>query len=434
MSSAWAKNLSRGEQVAQAVLRNPAREPWSATVDRYVRQGLTVSGGSAAPSNLSPMQLNGMQRAAVLASAVEMTNQVFSQTVAAPTAGNNIINIPVRPVGLVKHFILEVSGTYTSGAAAAATILGLANLVSNIQVTDLQNNIRINTTGFHLAVLEQVKTRSKEPASRPVTTALSDSLIAGEYVAAGSAPNFPVILYPVPNTTTGTFRLFLKIPLAYSDNDLRGAIYANIINAQMNIQVTLNPNPAGTASDLTNYVWGNDTGAITNVNLTCYQVYLDQLPVGNNGVVLPVLDLSTVYELKYTNFTGMTAGQEFSIPFANFRDFLSTLVVFNSTGATAGLKNGSDVSYWSLQSANFTNIWKIDPLFAALKTRQIIGSDLPVGCYYFSYRRKPWSTTQYGNLQLILNPASVSGVPYAVVYWEDFAQQNTLTQAGSLAS
>lgn len=390
-----------------------------------------MSAGNGAPS---PAQINAQQRALVLASAVEMTQQVASSTIATVAAGNNQFTIQLRPVGLVKYLILEISGTYTSGAAAASTVMGLCRILQNVTLTDLNNNQRVNTDGLHLALLEQVKSRETDPSARPLSTSLSDALVAGEYVAAGTAPNFPVNLYPVPSTAAGTFRAFFKVPLAYSDNDLRGAIYANVINATMQLQVTINPTPAGTVSDLTGYAWGNDTGGLTNVNLIVYQCYLDQLPVGKNGVVLPMVDLSTVYELKNTGFSGMVANQDFPIPYSNFRDFYSTLVVFNSTGATAGLKNGSDVAYWALQSANFTNIWKFDPLLAALKTRQIIGSDLPLGTYYFSHRKKPLNTTQYGNLELILNAASVSGVPYATVYWEDTALQNTLTQAGSLAS
>jgi hypothetical protein len=169
--------------------------------------------------------------------------------------------------------------------------------------------------------------------------------------------------------------------------------------------------------------------------VTIYQVYLDQLPIGQNGVVLPTLDLSTIYELKQTALTGQAVAQDFPYPYANFRDFLSTLITWNSTGATAGLKNGSDVNYFALQSANFTNLWKIDPLLAAQKTREIIGCDLPLGTYYFSHRKKPLSTVQYGNLELILNAASLTaGSSYLNVYVEDFALVNALTQAGSLAA
>lgn len=404
-------------------------------IERYLREALPVSGGSAA--QITPAQaaaLNMAQRQAVIGSSVEMTQQIFSTVLAAPVAGANVLNIAPRNVGLIKKFIVEISGTYTSVGVSAPTAFGLANLLSNVQFTDLNNNQRINTAGYHLAVLKQVKHKTTDPASVPVSQSQSDAgMLAGEFIAAAALPNFPIIVYPMPSTAAASFRAVFEIPLAYSDQDLRGAIYGNVVNATMNLQLTLNPTPSPATTDNTASVWATATGALTNVTVTVYQVYLDQLPVGNNGVILPILDLSTVYELKTTQFTGMTAANDFPVPYANFRDFLSTLAVFNSTGLTAGLKNGSDINYWALQSANFTNIFKLDPLLAAQITREIILSDLPLGTYYFSHRRKPISTTQYGNMQLILNPATITQPPYLNVSWEDFALVNTLSQAGSLA-
>jgi hypothetical protein len=433
---ATADHLER--QAEQAIMRGLLAMPEHKAVD-WLRRFRPVSGGSAGASGQpSPEQLNLMQRAVVLQSSVEMMQQVFSTTIAAPTAGNNVVRVVPRNVGLVKKFIVEISGTITEAGTAdtTATPFGLANILQNVSFTDLNNNQRINTTGVHLAILKQVKHKTTDPGSAPIGTDLSDAMIAGEFVAAATAPNFPVIAYPLPKKSANApFRAVFDVPLAYSDNDLRGAIYFNVINAAAELALTLNPNPCnGAGADNTLAVWDTGTGAITNVTITVYQVYLDQIPTGPQGVVLPFLDLSTVYELKTTNFsTGITQGQDFPFAYANFRDFLSTLAIFNSTGATAGLKNGSDVNYWSLQSANFTNIWKIDPLLAAQITREIIQSDLPLGTYYFSHRKKPISTTQYGNMQLNLNAASVSGTPYALVGWEDFALVNSLTQAGSLA-
>jgi hypothetical protein len=249
-----------------------------------------------------------------------------------------------------------------------------------------------------------------------------------------------VVVYPLPTTGGLAFRAVFEVPLAYSDDDLRGAVYLNVVNSTAQLSLTLNPAffAPTSATDTTPNVWSsgaNAQGTVTNLTIAVYQVYLDQLPIGKNGVILPALDLSTVYELKYTNLTGQAVAQDFPYAYTNFRDFLSTLVTWNSTGATAGLKNGSDVNYWALQSANFTNIWKIDPLLAAQKTREIIGSDLPLGTYYFSHRKKPLSTIQYGNLELILNAATLTaGVSYMNVYVEDFALVNALTQAGSLAT
>ena len=383
-------------------------------------------------SSMTPQQLNAAQRAAVLAGSVEMTQQIFSQTF--PLSANaNPINVPVRNVGLIKRFIVEVVATFGTQAGAALTQLGLANLLSNVQFTDLNNNLRINTNGFHIAALAHAKKR--RPSQQTLSTVIADS---NQMLQVGE--NFPILAYAAPSAAPQTVRAVYEIPLAYSDDDLRGAVYANVVNATMNLSLTFNQNPVvGAGTDSTFAVFRNAAAAegATNVTVTVYQVFLDQLPVGKNGVILPILDISTVYELKNTNFNAISNLQDYPIPFANFRDFLSVFAVFNSTGADLGLKNGSDVNYWALQSANFTNIWKRDPLEIARTARNEINVDYPLGTYYFPFRRKPISTTQYGNMELILNAGS-SGTPlgagaYVNVCWEDFALINTLTQAGSLA-
>lgn len=404
--------------------------------------GAQVQTPSGSGGKMTPQQVNAIQRSLVLKNAVEMIQSVASVTLAGPIAqGNNVVNFNPRNVGLVKRFILEVTGTATANTSTStATVYGLSKLLSNVQFIDLNNNTRINTDGLHLTVLKQVKAREVALSAMPITTVQTDAMIAGQFVASGSSPNFPVIVYPLPTTGGLAFRAVYEIPLAYSDDDLRGAIYLNLINTQSVVSITLNVNAfsANAATDTTGSVWTSGAvapGTMTNVTLNLYQVYLDQLPVGNGGVVLPTLDLSTVYELKQTNLTGQSVTQDFPYPYANFRDFLSTLVMWNSTGATAGLKNGSDVAYWALQSANFTNLWKIDPLLAAQRFREIVGSDLPLGTYYFSHRKKPLSTIQYGNLELILNASTLTaGASYQNVYVEDFALVNALTQAGSLAT
>jgi hypothetical protein len=268
-----------------------------------------------------------------------------------------------------------------------------------------------------------------------------DSVGTSKQDVDGAGSVYPIIVAPatIAAAANSTVRMVYEVPLAYSDDDLRGAVYANVVNATMNLQLKINPTPVVVNTvDSTFAVYTSDTALnagtlLTNVTVTVYQVYLDQLPIGNKGVVLPVLDLSTVYELKNTNFTALTVGQDFPIPYANFRDFLSTTAIFNNNGILAR-NAGTDINYWSLQSANFTNLWKIDPLLAAQFARQLIQTDLPKGAYYFSHRRKPISTTQYGNMNLILNPSVVGAATgYVQIGWEDFALVNTLTSAGSLA-
>ncbi len=230
--------------------------------------------------------------------------------------------------------------------------------------------------------------------------------------------------------------MWYYIPLAYSDGDYRGAIFANVVNATMQLQLTVNPTPVGvTTADNTNNIYMAAAGAgnCSSVTITVFQDYLDQLPMGNGQFILPMLDLSTIYELKYTTFSAITAGVDFPMQFPNFRDFLSTFLIYNSNPATGtGRGVGADINYLALQAANLTNIFKLPPNLVALRSRQILRTDLPKGTYYFGYRNRPIATTQYGNMQLVINPITAAAGAYSVMLWEDMGLQNVLTQAGSL--
>lgn len=386
------------------------------------------AGGSAAAS---PAQMNKAQRFAVLQNSIEMTQQIFTQLIAAPGVNPAPINIAPRNVGLLKKFIVSISGTMNNtggGPVANISDLGLANLLSQVVFTDLNNNVRIQTAGWHLSKLYKARFRFGQAESL---------LAAAVQQEDNSSAAWNVINTPtgIANAANAPFQMIYEIPIAYSDDDLRGAIYMNVVNAVANLQLQLNGTPFAAAGvDSTLAVWKGAAGNISNVTVTVYQVFLDQLPVSKNGPVLPILDLSTVYELKNTAFGAVVAGQDFQIPYANFRDFLSTFLIYNNNpAADAGRVAGTDMNYVALQSANFTNIFKYPAVIAALKSRQLMWQDLPLGVYYFSSRRKPFSTTTYGNLELIFNPSVAAANAYALVGWEDFALVNALASAGSLA-
>lgn len=399
--------------------------------------GLATGGGASTPD---PSMVNMAARNLVLSQSVEMEQQIFSAAIN-PT-NQTVIPIVPRNVGLIKRFRVIVSGNIqnTDGANdSVRTPFGVANVMQNINFTDLQNNVRINTPGWHLHHLASAKYRD----------VYGNSYTAGDFLSPNGATssnagnygnNYPVIvdLNGLIHGTNQNFRMVYEVPLVYSDDDLRGGIYANVVNATMSLTLTLQTPAAAfvaTAADDTQAVLRSGTCSYNgNVTITVYQVYLDQLPVGKNGVVLPVIDLSTVYEVKQTSFQNLVANQEFPIPYANFRDFLSTIAVYNNNGSNSGHGNGTDISYFSLQSANFTNIWKLDPLSLVERWRKIMMVDFPLGTYYVSYRRKPISTVQYGNMQLILNPVTAAAGNYLLIGFEAFGLQNVITQAGSLAA
>lgn len=392
------------------------------------------------PQQVNLPLINQQARAAILAQAIEMKQSIFSTTIANPGSTANVINVIPRNVGLIKKFLVEITATIqnnTGGAVAITpTELGAANILSQIVFNDLNNNVRINTTGWHAAFISSVK------AARPYGAAYTNDLTgaidydAGYTSAAAAANNIISATASIADAGTGTVNMIYEIPLAYNDFDLRGSVYANVVNATMNLQLTVNPSPvAADANSIVGAVYHavGGVGVITSITINVYQVYLDQLPVGKGGPILPILDLSTIYELKNTTLSGLVVNQDFPVAYANFRQFLSTMAVFaNGVGTGALAKAGIDVNTWALQSANFTNIWKLDPKIIALETRNMIGSDLPNGCWYFSHRMKPISTIQYGNMELVLNPKTVNASASLLMGFEDFALVNTITGAGSL--
>lgn len=394
-------------------------------------------------AQLTPAQLNQIARSAIKQRAVAMLQQVFGVTYGAPTnttdvsAAQPVINVIPRNVGLIRGFWVKLVATVNnqSGQTVTLTDFGPANLLSQILFNDLNNNTRIQTTGWHMAFLNSIRAR------RPFGTALVKSTGIDDPTNYGS--NWTVIAAPgtIASATQGTVNMWFYVPLAYSADDLRGSVYANVVNATM--QLNLTPNPricAANGADQTSAVYVTAAGGtasscvVSQLVVTVYQDYLDQLPTGQGGVLLPVLDLATIYELKNTVMTAVTPGQDFPIQYSNFRDFLSTFAIFVNTGSTGARGVGADINYWALQSANFTNIWKLEPNLIALRTRNHLQADNPPGTYYFSSREKPISTVQYGNMQLILNAITANAGAYVLMGYEDFGLVQTLSMAGSLAA
>jgi hypothetical protein len=385
--------------------------------------GSTTAGATVGKP--TAQQSNAAARSLIIKSALPMTQKIFSQTINPSNGGT--LNIVPRNVGLIRGFWVKVLATVTNGAAVALTptSFGPANILSQITFYDLSNNMRINTTGWHMNVINTVKGRQ----------------VFGGAIATDSPVGYGSVMKPIaaPNIAatigaTATVEMWYFIPLAYSNRDLRGAVYAGVLNATMNLQLTINPTPVAlTSGDPTLAVYQGGAGAvgsITAATVTVYQDYLDQLPVGKNGsVILPYLDISAFYELKNTNMTGIAVGQDFPIPFSNFRDYMSTTVIFDNGGT---LNAGSDVNYFALQSSNFTNIFNVEPHVISLKTRQTIQDDLPIGAYYFPSRAKPISTQQYGNMELIVNASTVNTNAVMLIGFESIGMKSSVIPAGSL--
>lgn len=388
-----------------------------------------------APQKQAQMNIqdaNNLARGLIVRQSVKMTQNIFSQTINPQSVQQ--VQVPFRNVGLVLGFWVDIAiatADPTSTNVYSLTALGPANVVKQFVLTDLNNNVRIQTTGWHVHFVNTAKkgapfcvarTNTSYPIAYGVNWATA--FAAGATVTNGSQP---------------TVYMRYWVPTAYSDFDLRGAMYMNVVNATAYLQINLTPSNeafVATGANPTGAVYIATTGAPTSGwGTTCainvYQVYYDQLPVAQNGApVLPIVDLSTIYELKNTTYTGLSTGQDFPIPYSNFRDFLSTFAIFDNNGT---LDTGQFTQAWKLQSANFTNIFNISANLAAIMARNEIQDDFPTGVYYFPSRNKPISTVQYGNMELVLTPTgSINAAARVLIGYEDFSLVNTLVGAASL--
>lgn len=388
------------------------------------------TGASTAPSSrMSIDQYNTLARQQLISQSILKKQLIYTFT-GNPATINNTINIGgnfVRMAGLLTRFIVEVTATFAElgSNTTVATLIGAANLLSNIQFTDLQNNQRHNCPGVQLALTSLMKRHY------PWLTSFASAQ------KAFNGPTTPVpITYATAPTTgaTGSARCVYEVPVSISNKDLRGGIFLGVYGAQLSLQLQINPNPAPASGDSTFAVFfGGAASSISSVTVKVYQEYYDQLPMNNGAYVLPPLDISTVYQLTYTNFTNFTAGTDYYIPFANYRKYLSQSIIYNNSGTDGGLSaDGSDISYLAQVAANFTNIFNIEPLEQKRLNREQFMCDLFQGLYVFRSYEKPVDTQNYGNMQLDINPITAGASSYAYTMSEFIAYQNQISQAPSL--
>jgi hypothetical protein len=368
---------------------------------------------------------NMAARQAILQSAREMWQISNTNVIAAPIVGIPQ-NIQLRNIGMCKRLLLEVSGT---AAAAAGTNInltkwGAANIFSQVIVTDLANYNRIQTNGWHLFTLASIRRQMAYGAAF-----LNDSPVNfGSNVQVNNAP-----------ATIGpggaTFRMFFELPLAYSDTDLRGAIYSAVVNATWQVQYTVNPNFfVAAGADPTNAVYQSSTaalGTLSNVTVRVHQIYLDQLPFAQNGQpILPYYDLATGYLIQTSSLTNPPAvGLDYPIQYPNFRNILSATLQIDNGGQQLP---GTDINYVGIQAANLVYLLQVDANTISLKTRNTIGDDLPTGSYLLETRMAPINTTAYGNMQIVLNMSTVNNPFTLGIGWEMMAAINSVAGASSL--
>lgn len=383
---------------------------------------------AGAPSQQDMMQQNMQARALLLNTArlaeqkvIAVNNSQYPYTAGQATT----INVPLLPTGLIKRLFILITANVQQGAAETQTLapMGPANFLSNITLTDLNNIQRVNTSGWHLSMVSSA--RRVFPQGAAIT---SDTPL-------GYGANNNVIKAPATVTSANNVYMAYELPLAYSDTDCRGAIFANTVQATLNLSMTINPNLfVASGADNSFAMYRSSTaqlGKINSYTITVYQEYWDQLPMANGSPILPLVDLATMYQLIGATYTGIVANTEFSIPYQAYRQYMSTIAVYDNGGT---LNTGSDVNTWTMSTANALTLFKRDPQLCAYRSRLQFNDDQPPGTYYFDHRAAPINTYQQGVTQLSLNASTVNANAAIYAGFEFFALINQLNQAGSITS
>ena len=354
-------------------------------------------------------------------------------TPSSPAPGS-VYSIYARPVGLVKRFIIECSMQVNAPAGNGLNLApwGAAQLLNPVLLYDLSNYTRINTQSWHLHIVSSAKRR------RPFTGAMTVSQPFGMGNNVTAVASAPAVIAANGN---GLVKCFFEVPIAYNDDDLRGAIYASVTQATMLLQFTINPQFFSAAGgDAVQSVYSvpaaGSPGTLSNVTFRIYQNYLDKLPMaqtqqGGVAPILPADDISRAVLMNFSTWSNLVVNTDVSLAFVNSREFQSLSLIYDNGGQA---NPGTDINYLAIVSANLTPLDKVDPIAHSMRTRVMLGTDLPPGGYYWDFRRRPVDTNQSGNTQSVINPSSVQAGAVFVLGWEAIAQLGLVNAAGAIPS
>lgn len=393
------------------------------------------------PTQAELAAMNMAARQLIIDAALKRTQLLTAQSI--NIALQSVVQVPPRNVGIILGFLVNILTNVSvtaGGTPLTLTPFGAANLVSQFRYDDLNNNTRIQTPGWHINLINSVR------GGIPYLAVDALSTVPTPYPVSYGAwyPTLISAAATIAATANSDVNFTYFVPLAYSDQDLRGAVFANVIQATQNLQLQLNANPvqARTLSGWLNAVYCTVDGVtaplnvvVANFSVNIWQVYYDQLPISDNGPVLPLMDLQTVYDIKQTSLPTPIVGQDTPIAFSNYRDFLATCLIFVNNVTVAGAFGlETDVNYISMQAANFTEVFKVPPKIAATWGRTTIGLDFPRNSWYIPTRARPISTIQYGNIDVVLNATVAAVGSFLAIGYESFSLQNFVGQAQSLTS
>lgn len=351
----------------------------------------------------SPQQQNAIARAVLLATGLRFTKILPGVTQGNPVLGQQV-RIPLDRIGVTTGVTLMFSVPIDITAACTQSQFGPWNIVSQVEYVDFAGVRHIQTTGAQLHMINSIKAgRALANSQKMMGYVSSETGIDTDLLALPTAVGSPVYAY---------FTLY--VPLAVNPtSDLRGAVLAQTDRGEHYINITFAPALVGTDPFVYPYTAGTAVlVAGDNIGVNAFQHYI--MPQGGVAVNnLPMIDLSTIYELQGNLFdnANIAAGLPKYINWPNNRAVLSAIHLFNQ-GAAGGTLNGTDLQRLTLLVNGNTNVREQTPSFLRLMMRDMMGWDFPSGIYYIGARSQPITTQLYGNVQTKLDVLTAGAGTY----------------------
>lgn len=361
----------------------------------------TAQNTAKSPADI--MRQNLALRSALLQSAPRMRKLLGSFTGGTPGQSTRV---KLFNVGVTTKIYAEVIATYDVGTAAATpSPKSPWNIINRARLSDFDGTDRINASGYQLWVLNSIRNSAPYGYNNGSKTSVLD--------------------YPRIDTTVGTSRkasFIIELPVAYSSDDLRGAMLTQ--TAVGETWLSLDWNPAFFSNANADAVFnGAPTTTISNVSITTnvYQEYLLPQSIGGQ-VPLPTLDFMTVYEIGGTlkSADNLASGQEKLLNYPGVRQVIGAYFNF----VNGGVMNAAftDIAKFRL-IANGNNVLREYGAYDKLFDQRIAlsNNDLVPGTYFELHRDKPIETALYGNVQYGITPSNVNaGNTYIEVCFESF--------------
>jgi len=330
---------------------------------------------------------NYADRSTLLATAIPYSSKLGTF---GPFSNLSEARIKLTNVGILMSLDLKVTATIDNTGTTALVPGPLApyNLAQKVSTINFAGKEISYATPHELIMIESIK---------------NNRLWMGD---GQSAIDTNQVVIPTA-VGSGTLSFPLRVPVAYSPSDTRGAI--NLYLAQGDFYLGMNFTGTAVGDDSNLYTSG--TATISNIYVEVWQNYLSPqvLVSGTAYPVLPLMDMATGYAITGNNVTSdnLAVGAGKFLNYPNTRQVLSLQFEYLNNGILTA--NGTDIETIKQKVSSDTVTKNWTPRYVRQRMREIIGGDMPSGRFYIGSRNNPVDVSSQSIVQLEITPSAVNG-------------------------